>query len=356
MKKVNWLKRLVLSLGMLGLLMLTGCPRAHSQEEIDAIKKKADECLAEALETHCGLKTGSYEILSSEFDYRGYPQPAKTYQIRVGEENYQAVVFCDGPYETYTNYNSAGFEDVLKEYLKEKFGEPSELQAADFEVASVDFWPTPIYYFVDPDMKDWRLLPASVKPEGYADYLKQCQEKDEIQVDVTIDCYGEIDLKALDGAKLFGERGRKFPYYGMLQDVVIEHYGCSADAVSGPADLIESCEFYRIYEHAGDDEFKKLSVYEYVEVGDGFLIRGVKQDDATLSATIKDGYIYVTPGAKKYDIFSKAGREGAVLRNGITQDCRKENAAKRNWKKSDRYDSWWYVDKVVGWYILPFEE
>ena len=115
-----WMKKVALLVGMVGLLVLTGCPRGVSQEEQDAINLKADECLKEALATHCGLKEGSYEIMLSEFGYWGYPQPIKKYQLRVGEDSYQAVVWCEEPYRTYTNYNSAGFEDMLKEYMKEK--------------------------------------------------------------------------------------------------------------------------------------------------------------------------------------------------------------------------------------------
>jgi hypothetical protein len=352
MKKGKWCKRTVLSLWMLGVLLLTGCPRRVTQEEQDAIKKRADESLTQALEENCGLKEGDYEILSGELTYLGYPHPIQTYQIRVGEETYNAVVNCEG-YETYVNYNSEGFEEQLKNYVKEKISEGSELQSVDFEIASVVYWPAAVDYF-DTMVKEWKLLPASVKPEGYDEYLKLCQKQSEIKMEVKAECFGEMDLESLDSTKLFGERVEKFSY-GTLRKFTIDHYACSADASPKPTDLVETCVF--VGDSSGQiSTEKKISVYEYLTVGDSYLIRGVKKEGEQISATLEDGQIKILPGTDKYDLFTQETKEGLAIKNGITQDCTLDHAQRRTWKKSPKYDSWWYVDQVVGWYILPNEE
>ena len=75
---------LVLLMATLWLVMLTGCPRRHTEEEERQVLASGQSKLAQALEEHYGLKEGDFQIASSDIYWQSaYGYEAVKYSMRL---------------------------------------------------------------------------------------------------------------------------------------------------------------------------------------------------------------------------------------------------------------------------------
>ncbi|MBQ9489993.1 MAG: hypothetical protein IKQ25_09605 [Lachnospiraceae bacterium] len=292
---------LVLLMATLWLVMLTGCPRRHTEEEERQVLASGQSKLAQALEEHYGLKEGDFQIASSDIYWQSaYGYEAVKYSIEAGDKTFRAMVNLDSD-EVFTDYYGKEFKEKLTAYLVEKMDGVSNLREAPIQILAVEF--------NQPSASEAGkgMIPASLSPEDFETYLeKWCEKEQLLNINLTLAWYSE-DAEGLSDnlLELLTKGTDKIPSY-----VTVKRFACERKDELHPMDLKEIYSYY--IGHNGTYQ-QYVTTYDYYEVSNNLVVRRTLRDNVELdSATYRftarvdvKGHLSLYPEDEYYDLFFK---------------------------------------------------
>ena len=293
---------LVLLMATLWLVMLTGCPPRHTEEEERQVLSSGQSKLTQALEENYGLKEGDFQIASSDIYWQSaFGYEAVKYSIEAGDKTFMVTVNLDSD-EVYTDYYGKEFEETLTAYLIEKMEDLPNLREAPIQILTVEF--------NQPSASEAGkgMIPASLSPEDFETYLeKWCEKEQLLNINLTLAWYSE-DAEGLSEnlLELLTKGTDKIPSY-----VAVKRFACERKDELHPMDLKEIHSYY--IGHDGTYQ-QYVTTYDYYEVNENLVVRRTLHDDKPqdpnevnrfkVRVDIK-GHLSLYPEDEYYDLFFK---------------------------------------------------
>jgi hypothetical protein len=292
---------LVLLMATLWLVMLTGCPPRHTEEEERQVLSSGQSKLTQALEEHYGLKEGDFQIASSDIYWQSaYGYAAVKYSIEAGDKTFMATVNLDSD-EVFTDYYGKEFEEKLTAYLVEKMDGVSNLREAPIQILAVEF--------NQPGAEEASkgMIPAALSPEDFATYLEESEKEQSLNVTLTLAWYSE-DAQGLSDnlLELLAQGTDRLP-----SSVTVKRFACEQKEELHPMDLKEVRYYYIDHEGAYD---QYSTTYDYREVSENIVVRrsldDYKMQDPeevnrfTAQVDVK-GHLSLYPENEYYDLYFK---------------------------------------------------
>ena len=331
-------------------LVFTGCPSIPREEQI-RIEKEGEEILTKALLENYGLGSGDFRIISKNITWytvQGFN--TADYQIKVGDKVVNAEVDIDTG-EVFTDYYGKEFEELLTDYLDQKMENIPVFKEMSLQKIGFYFYPKLAegeYIFMPHGV-----LPASIAPEGFEEYLKKCEQDGSLIVSLSMVWYSKEQREVPDDllSLLTGEKN-KIP-----TRLEIKHLACESDVGLQPTDWIEKC--YLSIDGARDHD-----VFDYLKVNENLFIQrtfdsyeAMMAGKGTFHAEFDNkGYLHITPGNENYMLFIKDMKEGTEIRRAMFSDEPEEETLHWYPLEITKYSDNWYMCEVQGWRIVIEEK
>lgn len=316
------------------------------------------ELLTQALKDNYGLKDDDYQIISKE-PYWGsaYGYDAIVYKLEVGDKDVNAEV--DIRYrEVFTDYYGKEFEEALTSYLDRKMESNAKYTEMGLKSLSVT------YYCLsggDETMENG-IIPASVKPDGFEEYLKSCDKDGSLCVDMNVAWYSEESKVVPEDLKdIVSPDNGKLPAY-----LTVNHFNCGNDAVLKPTNLVDMCMCSFSQEKLGFNDKVYRRSYEYLQVAEDLIVGRYfdsyypKDDvnDNDFHAELDNkGHLHITPANDYYNIYVRDTRDDANIRFIYKRESEdKVEFEPVYMKKCTLYEDWYEgKERAVGYDIRFFK-
>lgn len=290
---------LVLIFKLIGELIESAEKRDKEQQQM-ILQGRA--LLTLALKNNYGLKDDDYRIIS-EKPYWGsaYGCDAIVYSLKVGDKDVNAEV--DISYrEVFTDYYGKEFEEVLTSYLDRKMESHAKYTEMGLKRLSVT------YYCLAGcnNHMDTGMIPTSVKPDDFEEYLGSCDIDGSLCVDMNVAWYSEESKEVPEDLEdIVSPDNGKIPAY-----LTVNHFNCGNDAVLKPTNLVDMCSFSQ--EKLGFNDKVYRRSYEYLQVTDDLIV-GRYFDSSMPKEAVYDndfhavldnkGHLHITPANDYYNIY-----------------------------------------------------
>lgn len=312
------------------------------------------ELLTQALKDNYGLKDDDYQIISKE-PYWGsaYGYDAIVYKLEVGDKDVNAEV--DIRYrEVFTDYYGKEFEEALTSYLDRKMESNAKYTEMGLKSLSVT------YYCLsggDETMENG-IIPASVKPDGFEEYLRSCDKDGSLCVDMNVAWYSEESKEVpKDQEDIVSPDNGKIPAY-----LIVNHFNCGNNAVLEPMNLVDMCWFSQ--EKLGFNDKVYHRSYEYLQVTDDLIV-GRYFDSSMTKDAVNDndfhaeldnkGHLHITPANDYYNIYVRDTRDDANIRFIYKRESEdKVEFEPVYMKKCTLYEDWYEGKERATGYDIQF--
>ncbi len=220
MKKRVYLRIGVLLMVTLCAVLLTGCPNVTDQE-MAQLTADGEELLKQALLENYGWESQDYQLVS----WQVTPSSAAgfsyaKYQLKKDGVDFAAYVDISCK-KVFTDWYGEEFGKFICAYLEQRIGESPAFRDKSIQITSVTFKPPVLYAMSVKELGSMKVIPATVTPEGFEEYLKECEQGGSLIVIVKVAWYAESQEEIQEDLltkRLMSPSG-KFP-----DTVIIEHF------------------------------------------------------------------------------------------------------------------------------------
>ena len=287
------------------MVLLTGCPPRHTEEEKEQHISSGCEILTRALEENYGLKEGEWQITSQKIDWASaYGFDAMEYSIESGGMTFEAAVLIDTG-EVFTSFYGKEFGEMLDAYLKEKLEGVPEYRQETIQILSMKFCQQSVDEITE------GMIPVSVFPKDFEAYLEKCEQEDLLNVRLTLAWNTEEPKEiSYDLLAQLTQGTCKLP-----SNLEVKRFVHETGKEPGPMDLKEEYFYY-------DNKMQCVMTYEYDEVDENLIVRRRHSGDTVWepegkssfnTMVDKNGHLSIYPEDEFYDLYFKGVEEGTKV-------------------------------------------